>query len=452
MTYVTVPRIIDILLQNYASGTAVVDMTKLLSVLPIVSVFATCSFVSLSQQLTCQSNGCVSCCTTSDSCSSEHTFTDEEKQCIRSSPPLPMETPQMTSDDLQHCPFDVSAGEYGYCPNSRVDNRTRSVGDYGKPNWVGAEFHSLDYNSFSMTVMWELADALPDLSPVQGYEIRIYEREAGHSEIVRHCVCVTNPSVRNISDIRNDFFMYNAMSQMIVEVQSFPSLIGEDERTRRRNCSLLIDCSTMEECSDDCYSWPQGCLNLTSYSPVTCTPQLYSPPMNVMAVMSLVNDNITINSDKGQLSLSWEPPEMDYALFPVPNMYYVTIESAYSTLQFKAVRTTRIMVSPLNFTSTYTVLISAYVPCSGLSQKNISSVGCGNFALIEYLPSCEDPTPPLHGRLGDYDSTALHSTVTFQCDSGWSPSEPSITTCGSTESDSLEWVPDPANHTCAGML
>ena len=39
--------------------------------------------------------------------------------------------------------------------------------------------------------MWEHPDAdtlpsLPDLSPIQGYEIRIYEKEAGHPEIVRY--------------------------------------------------------------------------------------------------------------------------------------------------------------------------------------------------------------------------------------------------------------------------
>ena len=136
-------------------------------------------------------------------------------------------------------------------------------------------------------------------------------------------------------------------------------------------------------------------------------------------------------------------------------MYYITIENAYNTFQFKAVKTTRITVLLLNFTSAYTVFVSAYVPCSGFSQKynkSLGSVGCGNSALIEYLPSCEDPAPPLHGWLGDYQSISLHSIVTFQCDFGWSPSELFVTTCVSTESGHLEWVPDPANHTCSGML
>lgn len=365
----------------------------------------------------------------------------------------------MTSDGLEHCPFDVSAGEYGYCPNSRVDNRTRSVGDYGKPNWVGAEFLSLDYNSFSMTVMWELADALPDLSPVQGYEIRIYEREAGHSEIVRHCVCVTNPSVRNISDIRNDFFMYHAMSQMIVEVQSFPSLIGEDERTRRRNCSLLIDCSTMEECSDDCYSWPQSCLSfLPSYDPRICAPPLYGPPVNVTAVKSLVNNNVT-GGIFGKLELSWEPPRMNYELFPLPSIYYITISNYDSMyhLKFKAVKTTNVNILYLNTASTYFISVEAYVPCSGLGLSIMGHqglVGCGlesNETKV-IIGNCAPPTPPLYGVLGKYQSTSLHSTVTFQCDSGWAPSGIFTTTCISAGTDRLEWVPDPVNHTCSGML
>ena len=69
--------------------------------------------------------------------------------------------------------------------------------------------------------------------------------------------------------------------------------------------------------------------------------------------------------------------------------------------------------------------------------------------MTEVQTSCGHPTPPLHGWLGNYQSTLLNSTVTFQCDSGWSPSEQFSTTCMGT--DHLEWVPDPGNHTCSGM-
>ena len=101
---------------------------------------------------------------------------------------------------LELCPY---VGEYEACPNSHVDDQTNSVGDYGKPNWVGAEFESLNYTSFSMTVMWEHADAeilstLPNLSPVQGYEIRIHKRVAGLSEgalSLIQCFCATDPSM-----------------------------------------------------------------------------------------------------------------------------------------------------------------------------------------------------------------------------------------------------------------
>ena len=85
--------------------------------------------------------------------------------------------------------------------------------------------------------MWEHADAeilstLLDLSLVQGYEIRIYyEKEAKRPEIARCCLCVIDPSnMRNISDIHSTYFIYRETSHMIVEVRSFPSLIGEDER------------------------------------------------------------------------------------------------------------------------------------------------------------------------------------------------------------------------------
>ena len=73
-------------------------------------------------------------------------------------------------------------------------------------------------------------------------------------------LCVTDPSMRNISNIHGAFLEYKGMSHMIVEVRTFPSLIGEDERNKWRNCSLLTGCamtSTTEDCfisRDDCYT------------------------------------------------------------------------------------------------------------------------------------------------------------------------------------------------------
>ena len=442
-----------------------IDMIKSLSMsslLPVALVLATCSFTSRSQQLTCQSSGCESYCVTSDYCSTEHTIFSEDRQCSSRSLPS-LDTPSIPG--LEYCPFDPDTGDYGRCPNSRVNNRNKSVGNYGKPNWVGAEFQSIAYYAFSMTVMWEHTDAeilksLPGLSPPQGYEVRIYQKESWSSEVLRHCFCVTDPSMRNISDIRSAFFEYNVRSHMIVEVQSFPSFIGDNENNnKQRNCSLLTGCATTneEECiisRDDCYSWPQSCLDfLLSYDPETCAPPLYGPSVNVTAMMTSVDDNDN-RRNVGQLNLSWEPPRMNYELFPVPSTYYVTIEGDYSTFNFKAVETTKITVLPLNFTSPYRVYVEAYVPCSGLSRSSHSvrvfDVGCGNYSstrVTYYLPSCEDATPPLHGWLGDYQSTSLHSTITFQCDSGWWPSEQFTTTC----TDQLKWVPDPALHTCSGM-
>ena len=379
-------------------------MIKSLSVLPVVLIFATCNFNSLSKQLTCQNNGCDSCCTTSDFCSTEHTIVSEDEEC--GSPPLPLEAPLIPG--LEQCPFDFYTYKYGACPNSHVDDKTKSVGDYGKPDWVGAEFQSISYNIFSMTVMWEHTNAeilstLPDLSPVQGYEIRIYEKEAGRPEVVRQCFCVTDPSMRNISNIRGAFLEYKEMSHMIVEVRTFPSLIGEDERNTWRNCSLLTRCamtSATEDCfisRDECYSWPQSCLDfLPFYDPLTCAPPLYGPPVNVKAVIILVDDKVVDSDNELQLYLSWEPPIMNYWLFPVPEIYYVIIESDNSTFRLRARNTTNITISPLHFVSVYRVFVSAYVPCSGLSQSSalLSYAGCGNSILLRVETSCGHPIPP----------------------------------------------------------
>ena len=208
------------------------------SLLPVALVLVTCSFTSLSQQLTCQSNGCDSCCVTSDFCGTEHNLISEDRQCSSRSLSLPLDTPLITG--VEYCPFDPDNGDYGRCPNSCVNNQTKSVGNYGKPNWVGAELQSIAYDTFSMTVMWEHTDAeilksLPGtgLSPPQGYEVRIYQKESGSSEVLRHCFCVTDPSMRNISDICSDFFKYNERSHMVVEVQSFPSFIDDNENNNK---------------------------------------------------------------------------------------------------------------------------------------------------------------------------------------------------------------------------
>ena len=206
---------------------------------------------------------------------------------------------------------------------------------------------------------------------------------------------------------------------MIVEVRTFPSLIGKDKQNMRRNCSLLTGCTTTEDCRDDCYSWPQSCLDFfPSYDLLTCAPPLYGPPVNVKTMMSLVNDNATVNNAAGRLDLTWKPPEMNYKTFPVPNVYYITIENVYSTIvQFKAVETTNVTVTHLNITSIYYVSIRVYVPCSGLSQpgRAIQQGGAGRGLLnsTKVVRICAPPTPPLHGWLGNYHSTSVYSTITL---------------------------------------
>jgi hypothetical protein len=147
-------------------------------------------------------------------------------------------------------------------------------------------------------VMWEHADAEMflmlsthlGLSPVQGYEIRIIsKRETESFEMVHQCFCVTDPSMRNISGIHSSC---ERMSNVIVEVRAFPSLVGQDERNTRRNCSLLSGYSTIEYGRNGCYSWPQSCLSFlpSYYSPLTCFPPVNGPPVNIIVEMSLVDD------------------------------------------------------------------------------------------------------------------------------------------------------------------
>ena len=163
-----------------------------------------------------------------------------------------------------------------------MSDPTKSVGDYARPNWVGAEFQSTTYDAFSVTVMWEQTDGdlqlhLLNQTSVKGYEVGIYKMESEKSELQK-CFCVTDPRMRNVSNIRNVDFIYKEMSHMIVEVRGFPSLINKGESNTRRNCSLLGECATVtEDCLVDCYSWPQSCLSfeLPSYDPQTCAPPLW---------------------------------------------------------------------------------------------------------------------------------------------------------------------------------
>ena len=351
-------------------------------------LFSFCTFVSEAEVI-CRSNDCNGCCVTSDFCSIEHTFLTEIQECQRRSPRSSPITPLVSG--LENCEFDLYTGEYIPCPNSYVNDRSKSVGENGKPNWVGAEFHSVSHESFSMTVKWQhiintdiqLSDH--NLTAVQGYEVRIYKSKQSGKESL-HCFCVIDPSMRNITDIRSNSFAYKDELNMIVEVRTYPSLIGRDEDYRRRNCSLITGCATTnteaEYCSfsRDCYSWPRNCLNF--FDPLTCAPQLYNPPVIIKAEMNLVDDHVT-DGDGWKIDLSWEPPMMNYNLFPIPRIYYVTIESYYSTLNFK-VNTTNISILSLNYTM-YTVFIAAYVPCSGLSQppeilRDIDNIGCGYLA------------------------------------------------------------------------
>ena len=363
-------------------------------------------------QIVCQNNGCDntdSCCTSSRSCAEEHSLVTERSMCQKRRASLTQEIPGR----LQYCRFDFETLSFESCPNSYSSDVSLTVGDYGKPNWVGAEFQSVNYEQFSMNVSWEHKDAEKiqfqhiNLSPVRGYEIRIYQKyrhdfETGEGGelTLRECLCATDASMRNVSWIQSPTFKYSSTdsttSHLIVEVRSYPSLVGNDERNSRRNCSLLTECApsnTSEQCfawQDECYSWPKSCLDfLPSYSPETCVPPSYGQPTNIITRTTLHHSDCTAieSCDIMKLDISWEPPNMDYHYFPVPSVYYVTLDDETDYLYFKTVNTTNITILQLNQRTLYTVYISAYVPCMGLSGSALGlGLTCGQSGRVSVQP------------------------------------------------------------------
>ena len=87
---------------------------RVLHVVPVFVIY--CSFVSLAQQPTCQSNGCDGCCSSSDGCTTEHTFIREIHECQHRFPRPSLETPLVSGQEL--CPFDFYTAEYVPCSNS----------------------------------------------------------------------------------------------------------------------------------------------------------------------------------------------------------------------------------------------------------------------------------------------------------------------------------------------
>ena len=376
----------------------------------------TISSCSSLAQVVCQNNGCDNtdsgCCTTSRSCRLEHPFTREAGECTPS-----LSTKWEPPTGVTICPFNYQIFNYEHCPNSVHTDRTQTVGVYGKPNWVGADFQSVSYNQFAMTVLWKHNDASKirfyDLSNVSGYEIRIYETkklndDQANGPVLRQCLCVVDPSMRSISNITADNFQYSSPSHMTVEVRGYPSLAGlEESDTTRTNCSLLTGCSPdnrSEQCFNggDCYSWPRSCLSFSSYNPDTCSPPLYAHPTNINAQTAYVYNNIT-KRNTTELTVSWQPPNMNYDLFPVPYVYYITVEGDGNKKNFKAINTTSVIISSPNISdySNYSVYVSAYVPCSGYSDASATGstlAGCGNEsyspALLRTPDTTTTPVPP----------------------------------------------------------
>ena len=375
-------------------------------------------------QVVCRDNGCDntdSCCSTSGSCTKEHTLLNEmsKSECTPHAPPI--------DPPVDRCPFDTDFFSYNHCLGSLSDEPSQTVGDFGKPDWVGAEFQSLDYDAFSMTVMWQHKDAdrlqlRDDYSDVKGYEIRIYEKDHEDYTILRDCLCVTDTSRRNVTSTVELEYVSNkqALSYMIVEVRSYPSLSTAIERSTRKNCSLLTGCAkknTSEDCvssfdDDRCYSWPQSCLDFPSYNSKTCSPPLYDKPNSVTNETSLYYDS-SINDTALQLTLSWEPPSIANILFPMPNIYYIAVEAIeYQNniiYNFQAINTTSVIIPSLNASiQRYRVTVSAYVVCSGLATSSSTSLaGCGNESIV-YI---SEPYP--HMEITSYHNTEMTSSITI---------------------------------------
>ena len=393
--------------------------------LPLTAALVALSSIVIEAQVVCRDNGCGntgSCCTTSEySCTKERAL----KESSTCNPPTFSST--LEEPGVEFCPV-LDNYEFGRCKDSYSRNVSQTVGDFGKLDWVGVEFESVSYKRFSMTVIWEHKDAEklilfhPRLSAVKGYEIRIYQKYRTGEPILRECLCVTDPTRRNVSGIHNRSFQYShtedQLSHMSVEVRTYPSLSGADDRNTRKNCSLLTKCAKnnqSEDCftsRDECYSWPQTCLDfLPSYSSKTCTPPQYGPPTNVKLQTSVYHDNTTAM----QLYLLWEPPQTN-VLFPAPNVYYITIEDVNGThiYHFRAMNVTNITILSLNSYLKYNVFVSAYVPCSGLANGISAggSVGCGDEYPIYSIPV--DPSTTSSSstvKMSSPTVSALHSTI-----------------------------------------
>ena len=356
-----------------------------------ILLFTICIVLARAEVI-CRDNGCdnsnTCSCTSSDSCSEEHSVVREQNECRQHHPDLPS-----TPGHVVKCPYNYVFLEYEDCPNSYSTDVSKTVGDFGKPDWVGVQFQSLSYMSFSMTVMWEHKDAIKlqnrsDLSAVRGYEVKVYQKDNDGGRVLRECLCVNDPHKRNVTDLYTESFRYRSsndeLSHMIVQVRTYPSSPSFSEASTRQNCSLATGCAPSnisEDCvsNDKCYSWPQSCLDFPVYSSETCTPPLYGPPTHVIPQTSLHYDS-NFSDDALHLSLDWQPPIIASSLYPMPNIYYITVEVLYENIRynFKATNTTNVIISPLNSSiPEYRVSVLAYVRCSGLSNISGGLVGCG---------------------------------------------------------------------------
>ena len=88
---------------------------------------------------------------------------------------------------------------------------------------------------------------------------------------------------------------------------------------------------------------------------------------------------------------------MNYELFPIPNVYYVSVyndsDTEYTTMStFRTINVTNITIPELKYGASFKVSVSAYVPCSGLHVQCTNSQGECSCGLPAYHTIIVPPT------------------------------------------------------------
>ena len=70
---------------------------------------------------------------------------------------------------------------------------------------------------------------------------------------------------------------------------------------------------------------------------------------------------------------------------------------------------------------------------------------CDLVAIISPIPAgCGEPGTPINGSLSQFESAEVGAEVTYQCNTGFIPAAPQVSTCAHNRT----WTPDPAQLVC----